>query len=184
MNTEDIVVTQHAYDRAKERMKWSTTVTLKMAILAYNSGISHKETKGNLRNYVSKLFFEYGVANNTKIYGEDIYLFRDNTLITLYRLPQSLVKLANKISNQLKTNNMSTETRELTFGEKAVGLTFNPGGHTEVDSIKKQCAVLIDSLNDARNATDSSDKKRMYSEAITNIQTGQMWGVKAATWQF
>jgi hypothetical protein len=81
---------------------------------------------------------------------------------------------------------MSTETvtQSLTFGEKAVGLSFNPGGHSEVDDIKRRCADLIDTLDANRNATENGDKKRMYSEAITNIQTGQMWGVKAATWQF
>lgn len=76
------------------------------------------------------------------------------------------------------------EQRELTFGEKAVGLTFNPGGHAEVESIKRACADLVDALHTSRQFTESSDKKRMYSEAITAIQTGQMWGVKAATWQY
>lgn len=79
---------------------------------------------------------------------------------------------------------MADDTRELTFGEKACGVTFNPGGHPEVDAIKKSCAALVDQLNDARNATESGDKKRMYSHAITMIQDGQMWGVKAATWQY
>jgi hypothetical protein len=76
------------------------------------------------------------------------------------------------------------ESRPLTFGEKAVGLTFNPGGHDEVNSIKQSCALIIDQLDTARKSTESGDKKRMYSEAITAIQTGQMWGVKAATWQY
>lgn len=75
-------------------------------------------------------------------------------------------------------------SRELTFGEKAVGLTFNPGGHVAVEHIKKACAALIDDLNQDRVLTTSGEKKRMYSEAITAIQTGQMWAVKAATWQY
>lgn len=77
-----------------------------------------------------------------------------------------------------------TQTRELTFGEKAVGLTFSPGGHSEVELIKRACADLIDQLHTGRQTTENGDKKRMYSEAITAIQTGQMWGVKAATWQY
>jgi len=75
-------------------------------------------------------------------------------------------------------------TRDLTFGEKAVGISFNPGKHEEVETIKRACADFIDQLNTARNTTESGDKKRMYSEAITAIQTGQMWAVKAATWQY
>lgn len=78
----------------------------------------------------------------------------------------------------------ATAQRALTFGEKAVGLTFNPSNNVHVDSIKRMSADFIDYLNDARATTESGDKKRMYSEAITAIQTGQMWAVKAQTWQY
>lgn len=72
--------------------------------------------------------------------------------------------------------------RELTFGEKAVGLTFNPGGNAAVTEIKVKCAELIDYLNDLRNLTEDGEKKRMLSVAITEAQTAQMWAVKAVTW--
>ncbi len=72
--------------------------------------------------------------------------------------------------------------RELTFGEKAVGLTFNPSGDVPTGQIKKRAAALIDCLNDYRNATDDPEQKRMFSVAITEVQTAQMWAVKAATW--
>lgn len=80
---------------------------------------------------------------------------------------------------------MSAETeRELTFGEKAVGLTFNPSGDPEVQEIKSKCASLIDALNDMRVIAGPGEKARMLSEAITCIQTGQMWGVKGVTWKY
>lgn len=88
------------------------------------------------------------------------------------------------ISDAAKVMRDVVEQRELTFGEKAVGISFNPGNNPEVESIKRACAYLIDELNKSRNATDSGDKKRMYSQAITDIQAGQMWAVKAATWQY
>jgi hypothetical protein len=69
-----------------------------------------------------------------------------------------------------------------TFGERAVGLTFNPSGNHEVTVIKQACAAIIDFCNDARaNATDP-EIKRMYSVAITEAQAAQMWAVKAITW--
>jgi len=74
--------------------------------------------------------------------------------------------------------------RELTFGEQAVGLTFNPEGHSEVNVIKQTYAKIIDQLHDSRLATENGDKKRMYSEAITSTQIAQMWAVKAATWKY
>lgn len=74
--------------------------------------------------------------------------------------------------------------RELTFGEKAVGLTINPSGHQAVNSIKTLSAALIDELNDMRNSVDSGEAKAQFTIAIRSIQEGQMWGVKAATWQY
>ena len=71
---------------------------------------------------------------------------------------------------------------EQTFGQKQVGLTFNTSNNPEVDVIKTIAAQLIDQLDIARRTTTDSDKKRLYSEAITNVETGCMFGVKAATW--
>lgn len=74
-------------------------------------------------------------------------------------------------------------TRELTFGEKAVGINFNPASSVPVQQIKERSAALIDALNDYRNATEDGEVKRMLSVAITETQTAQMWGVKAVTWK-
>ena len=40
----------------------------------------------------------------------------------------------------------NTATRELTFGEKAVGLSFNPSGDERVNRAKVICAELIEIL--------------------------------------
>lgn len=72
--------------------------------------------------------------------------------------------------------------RGLTFGEKAVGLSFNPGGNQAVNEIKRAYADIIDYLNNARNKSTDSEVKRMLSVAITESQTAQMWAVKAVTW--
>jgi len=76
------------------------------------------------------------------------------------------------------------DTRELTFGEKAVGLTFNPGGHEKVNAIKQAQAMYIDMLNQFRDETTNGEVKRQLSVAITEAQTSQMWAVKAVTWQY
>jgi len=75
------------------------------------------------------------------------------------------------------------EDRELTFGEKAVGLTFNPGNNPEVDKVKKLYADVIDKLYGLREAADNPEAKRLFSVAITEAQTAQMWAVKAITWK-
>lgn len=76
--------------------------------------------------------------------------------------------------------------QQLTFGQRAVGLSFNPSQDPKVSKIKEQCAALIDTLNDYRagNPGDEIDQDvtRMLSVAITETQTAQMWAVKAVTW--
>lgn len=71
---------------------------------------------------------------------------------------------------------------ELTFGQKACGVSFNPGGLPIVHAIKQQYADLVDRLNALRDITQNSEEKRMLSIAITEAQTSQMWAVKAVTW--
>jgi hypothetical protein len=79
---------------------------------------------------------------------------------------------------------MSEENgRPYTFGEKAVGLTFNPSGDPLVNEIKIQFATAIDEMNSLRLWTESSEVKRLASIAITELQGAQMWAVKAATWR-
>ena len=80
--------------------------------------------------------------------------------------------------------NEQPEQRELTYGEKAVGLTFNPSNDDAVAKCKAEFAAVIDRMNNLRNSTDNAEMKRMASVAITEAQTAQMWAVKAITWKF
>ncbi len=82
------------------------------------------------------------------------------------------------------------DQRPLTFGEKAVGLTFNPSQDPGVDEIKKSCAAVIDDLHKKREEVKASEddgqngeRIAQYTLAIRSIQDGQMWGVKARTWR-
>lgn len=72
---------------------------------------------------------------------------------------------------------------QLTYGQKAVGLSFNPSSNTEVDKCKTIFANAIDQLNTLRTQSESAEAKRLYSLAITETQSAQMWAVKAITWK-
>ncbi len=76
------------------------------------------------------------------------------------------------------------EDRELTYGEKAVGITFNPGGDENVNQVKKLYASIIDLVNNLPcEVSGPSEKLRLIKIAITEAQTAQMWAVKAITWK-
>jgi hypothetical protein len=75
------------------------------------------------------------------------------------------------------------EEREMTFGEKAVGLTFNPSNDDAVAKCKAEFAAVIDRMDDLRVGSSCPEVRRMASIAITEAQTAQMWAVKAITWK-
>ena len=72
---------------------------------------------------------------------------------------------------------------ELTYGEKAVGIRFNPSNSESVHQIKSKYAEVINKLDTLRSASDSVEQKRLCSIAITEAQSAQMWAVKAETWK-
>lgn len=78
-----------------------------------------------------------------------------------------------------------TNTRELTAGEKAVGLTFNPSNNKDVQKIKELSAQIFDIVEGAVPAADGTietDRKRkMRDAALHEIVTAQMWAVKVVT---
>jgi hypothetical protein len=69
------------------------------------------------------------------------------------------------------------------FGEKAVGLAFNPSGDSRVHRLKALYAEIIDICNTVRASDVSGEAKRHWSVAITDAETAQMRAVKAATWK-
>lgn len=71
---------------------------------------------------------------------------------------------------------------ELTFGQKAVNLKFNPSMDDEVAKLKQQFADIIDTVNKLRRVGNYEEQRRFASVAITEIQTAEMWAVKALTW--
>jgi len=77
-------------------------------------------------------------------------------------------------------------SEHLSFGQKAVGLTFNVTSDPNVDAIKCMFASIIDQLHILRLSMGDTNPEvaRMLSIAITEAQTAQMWAVKAVTWRY
>lgn len=74
--------------------------------------------------------------------------------------------------------------RSLTFGEKAVGLTFNPSGDPKVTKVKQLYAEIIDLLTDGNLDNGATGLTgRILGRAINDAMGAQMWAVKAITWK-
>lgn len=70
----------------------------------------------------------------------------------------------------------------LTFGQKAMGVKFNPSSDEKVARLKKLFAEVTDILNDDRGE-NHDERARLASIAITEAQTAQIWAVRAVTYE-
>lgn len=83
---------------------------------------------------------------------------------------------------------METSTRELTPGEVAVGLTFNPSNDEQVQKLKELFAQAFDIVEKSVPADDgtipTARKRKMRDNALAEIITAQMWAVKVVTLKY
>jgi len=80
---------------------------------------------------------------------------------------------------------MAPDTKT-TLGEARVRVAFNTGNNDTVSEIKLLAAQLIDTINslpepESANPPGNNEFFRVKALAMTAIEEGAMWGVKAAT---
>lgn len=85
-------ITKHALERGKERLNLNEKSFTKLATKALELGKTHAECKGRLKRYADKLWLEYKSANNIRFYGDNIFFFADQKLITVYQCPHEFHK--------------------------------------------------------------------------------------------
>lgn len=79
----------------------------------------------------------------------------------------------------------SGSCREMTFGERLVGLKFNPSGDDKVDRAKRICAELADMVKYEASSRESSDvSSPLYAHTIGEILNAQMNVVKFLTLKY
>ena len=69
----------------------------------------------------------------------------------------------------------------MTKGEYRVGVSFNPGGHSQVDGVKQITAGLIDEMEELATHTRNEEQTRCARIAQTKYEEAAMWAVKAIT---
>lgn len=93
-------ITNHARLRGAERLNLPLEPFKRLAGIAMERGLSHAETTGKLNRYVTSLYMNGHNANNIRIYGDFVYLFKGGTLITVLALPNNMKAIANKLKNK------------------------------------------------------------------------------------
>lgn len=103
-------VTKHANKRIRERCGVNKKSCDRLAQLAFERGIPHKRTKGRLNKWLTKVFFKNERANNIRVYGDKVYIFCDETLITVYQIPQEITK---DMKNMIIPEDTSSEQKKI-----------------------------------------------------------------------
>lgn len=85
-----IQVSKHAETRLRERCGINRKSAQRIAEKAFNEGIQHSQTKGNLKKWVTSLYFHNKTANNIRLFGDKAYIFSDSVLITVLQIPSNL----------------------------------------------------------------------------------------------
>ncbi|MCC6818579.1 MAG: hypothetical protein IT245_06800 [Bacteroidia bacterium] len=74
---------------------------------------------------------------------------------------------------------------ELTFGEKLVGISFNPSSDGKVDKAKRLCAELADLVNDEYlSQPESMLRTQLFNHTAGEILNAQMNAVKVLTLKY
>lgn len=98
-------LTRHSIERGEERLNLSVQAFARTAKTALTLGITHSQTRGKLNRYINTLYLREQSANNIRIYGEHIYLFTGETLITVFNLPNDFKAVVAKIRERQKGAN-------------------------------------------------------------------------------
>lgn len=93
-------VTNHAAQRTKERVGLPKRSAEKNAQKALANGIRHCETRGSLHRYITSLYWKQQTANNIRIYCNNVYIFNNEVLITVFPLPQKYRSTVQKIKGK------------------------------------------------------------------------------------
>jgi hypothetical protein len=146
--------------------------------------------------------WKYGEVKNTETKEHPCFLPYEQLPVEQrskdYLFKQVVNSLKNLLVDEIAKEEPTAE-RELTFGEKLVGLTFNPSGDPKVQRAKELCAELADlirnnsfeSHNKLYNLLTSEQESNFYeiknnllNNTYCEILNAQMYAVKVLTLKY
>lgn len=80
-------ITQHGMDRLSERSGKPKRAIQKLANDALSKGKKHSEFSGSFKRYLDGVFLDHRNATNMRVYAAQLFLFRDDVLITAWQIP-------------------------------------------------------------------------------------------------
>ena len=94
-----VELTYHAYQRAKERKIGDKSSIYQNVEKAYENGKNIEDFNKEIRKYLTNTL-KNSNGNMIKVYGNFVYIFFNNILITLFPLSQKLIQNNQKNSKR------------------------------------------------------------------------------------
>lgn len=91
-----IYISSHAMSRLKERNGWSRKTSLRMLAKVYDDGIRFDAMNGRLARWINRKISNGYPGDEFVVYGEYLYIFNGNTLITVIKTPKKNSFFGNK----------------------------------------------------------------------------------------
>lgn len=85
-------LTKHAKRRVKQRTGVNSGNINHCMKKVFKHGIKHDEATGELKRLMDKQYLTHKNINNMRFYGDSLYLFHTDILITVIKVPLSIVQ--------------------------------------------------------------------------------------------
>lgn len=99
---EELRVSRHGGRRARERLGLPKSAVMRNAERAMKYGVERQDAYGPFRRYLDAMYFDYGTANNLRVYNRHIYIFCNETLVTVLNIPYKYFDVADVIQRRKK----------------------------------------------------------------------------------
>ena len=83
-------ISKHGAMRMRQRMGIPKKATQRIAERAFERGLKREDAKGAVRKWMNDSFYAYGTGDNMRMYGDKLYIFCDNTLVTVLQVPTEI----------------------------------------------------------------------------------------------
>lgn len=96
------ILTKHASARMLQRCGIQKKTQAKVVRRAWRHGLTHSESSvdPNLKRWIDGLYLSQRKPNKILLYGNGAYLFKDNILLTVIHIPESLQDSVNRLRKE------------------------------------------------------------------------------------
>lgn len=96
------IITKHASMRLLQRCGVQKKTQAKVVRRAWSRGVTHSESSidSNLKRWIDGLYLSHRKPNKILLYGNGAYLFKDDILITVIHIPESLQECVNRLRKE------------------------------------------------------------------------------------